>query len=90
MSYLDQIEELTHKLSQAESKVKSFESSRLEEGAKASQVSIELMEKSNRLVELEDILSTRDKEIKELHSKLHEVRDELSANQGKNKRCKKL
>lgn len=34
MSYLDQIEELTHKLSQAESKVKSFESSRLEEGAK--------------------------------------------------------
>lgn len=39
----------------------------------ASQVSIELMEKSNRLVELEDILSTRDKEIKELHSKLHEV-----------------
>ena len=39
----------------------------------ASQVSIELMEKSNRLVELEDVLSTRDKEIKELHSKLHEV-----------------
>lgn len=39
----------------------------------ASQVSIELMEKSNRLMELEDILSTRDKEIKELHSKLHEV-----------------
>ena len=34
MSYLDQIEELTHKLSQAESKVKNFESSRLEEGAK--------------------------------------------------------
>ena len=31
------------------------------------------MEKSNRLVELEDVLSTRDKEIKELHSKLHEV-----------------
>ncbi|XP_078338771.1 uncharacterized protein LOC111135171 isoform X15 [Crassostrea virginica] len=90
MSYLDQIEELTHKLSQAESKVKNFESSRLEEGAKASQVSIELMEKSNRLVELEDVLSTRDKEIKELHSKLHEVviyletqRDELSANQVK-------
>ncbi|XP_062582581.1 CAP-Gly domain-containing linker protein 1-like isoform X11 [Saccostrea cucullata] len=90
MSYLDQIEELTHKLSQAESKVKSFESSRLEEGAKASQVSIELVEKSNRLMELEDILSTRDKEIKDLHSKLHEVvicleaqRDELSANQGK-------
>lgn len=39
----------------------------------ASQVSIELVEKSNRLVELEDVLSTRDKEIKELHSKLHEV-----------------
>nr|XP_022340685.1 CAP-Gly domain-containing linker protein 1-like isoform X8 [Crassostrea virginica] len=90
MSYLDQIEELTHKLSQAESKVKNFESSRLEEGAKASQVSIELVEKSNRLVELEDVLSTRDKEIKELHSKLHEVviyletqRDEISANQVK-------
>ncbi|XP_061162198.1 CAP-Gly domain-containing linker protein 1-like isoform X4 [Saccostrea echinata] len=90
MSYLDQIEELTHKLSQAESKVKSFESSRLEEGAKASQVSIELVEKSNRLMELEDILSTRDKEIKDLHSKLHEVvlyleaqHDELSANQVK-------
>jgi hypothetical protein len=39
----------------------------------ASQVSIELVEKSNRLAELEDILSTRDKEVKELHSKLHEV-----------------
>ena len=35
-SYLDQVEELTHKLSQAETKVQAYESTRLEEGAKAS------------------------------------------------------
>ena len=35
-SYLDQVEELTHKLSQAETKVQTYESSRLEEGAKVS------------------------------------------------------
>ena len=33
-SYLDQVEELTHKLSQAETKVQTYEASRLEEGAK--------------------------------------------------------
>ena len=34
INYLDQIEEITHKLSQAETKIKSYESNRLEEGAK--------------------------------------------------------
>ena len=34
VAYLDQIEEITHKLSQAENKIKSYESNRLEEGAK--------------------------------------------------------
>ena len=33
-SYLDQVEELTHKLSQAEMKVQTYENTRLEEGAK--------------------------------------------------------
>ena len=33
-TYLDQVEELTHKLSQAETKVHTYEASRLEEGAK--------------------------------------------------------
>ena len=33
-SYLDQIEELTHKLTQAELKIQTYDSSRLEEGAK--------------------------------------------------------
>lgn len=33
-TYLDQIEELTHKLSQAESRIKQFETARLQEGAK--------------------------------------------------------
>jgi hypothetical protein len=35
-SYLDQIEELTHKLTQAELKIQTYDSSRLEEGAKVS------------------------------------------------------
>ena len=35
-TYLDQIEELTHKLSQAENRIKQFETSRLEDGAKVS------------------------------------------------------
>ena len=33
-TYLDEIEELTHKLSQAENRIKQFETSRLEDGAK--------------------------------------------------------
>ena len=41
--YLDQIEELTHKLSQAENKVKSYDSSRLEEGAKVQTIQLILV-----------------------------------------------
>jgi chromosome segregation ATPase len=33
-TYLDQIEELTHKLTQAENRIAQFENSRLEDGAK--------------------------------------------------------
>lgn len=33
-AYLDQIEELTHKLTQAENKIQTYESSKLEDGAK--------------------------------------------------------
>ncbi|XP_069135860.1 CAP-Gly domain-containing linker protein 1-like isoform X1 [Argopecten irradians] len=75
--FLDQIEELTHKLSQAENKVKGFESSRLEEGAKTSQVSIELEEKSTKVNELEDTLSLRNREVKELQNKLSELNEEV-------------
>ncbi|XP_060070040.1 CAP-Gly domain-containing linker protein 1-like isoform X2 [Ylistrum balloti] len=74
--FLDQIEELTHKLSQAENKVKGYESSRLEEGAKTSQVSIELEEKSSKVTELEDTLSSRNREVKELQNKLSELNEE--------------
>ena len=34
--YLDQIEELTHKLTQAENKIASYEATKVEEGAKVS------------------------------------------------------
>ncbi|XP_033747589.1 LOW QUALITY PROTEIN: CAP-Gly domain-containing linker protein 1-like [Pecten maximus] len=75
--FLDQIEELTHKVSQAENKVKGFESSRLEEGAKTSQVSIELEEKATKVTELEDTLSLRNREVKELQNKLSELNEEV-------------
>ncbi|XP_021352247.1 CAP-Gly domain-containing linker protein 1-like [Mizuhopecten yessoensis] len=75
--FLDQIEELTHKFSQAENKVKGYESSRLEEGAKTSQVSIELEEKSSKVAELEDTLSSRNREVKELQNKLSELNEEV-------------
>lgn len=35
--YLDQIEELTHKLTQAENKITSYEATKVEEGAKVSE-----------------------------------------------------
>lgn len=38
-----------------------------------SQVSVELEERSNRVHELEDVVSNRDREVKELHSKLSEL-----------------
>ncbi|KAL3858247.1 hypothetical protein ACJMK2_012844, partial [Sinanodonta woodiana] len=79
-TYLDQIEELTHKLSQAENKIKGHDSSRLEEGAKASQVSLELAEKSARVNELEDLLAVRDKEIKHLQTRLADMEEEMKSN----------
>ncbi|XP_071094158.1 CAP-Gly domain-containing linker protein 1-like isoform X2 [Haliotis cracherodii] len=77
-TYLDQMEELTYKLTQAENKIKTFEASRLEEGAKTSQVSMDLAEKTNRVVDLEEALSSQRKEIKQLQDKLVEVQDELT------------
>ncbi|XP_067684730.1 CAP-Gly domain-containing linker protein 1-like isoform X2 [Haliotis asinina] len=85
-TYLDQMEELTYKLTQAENKIKAFEASRLEEGAKTSQVSMELAEKTSRVLELEEAMSSQRKEIKQLQDKLVEVRDELTdANNKKQK-----
>ncbi|XP_052215294.1 CAP-Gly domain-containing linker protein 1-like isoform X2 [Dreissena polymorpha] len=76
-SYLDQIEELTHKLSQAETRIQEQDESRLEEGAKTSQVSIELEEKAARVSELEDYLAMKNREVKQLQEKLAEMKDEL-------------
>ncbi|KAK7088112.1 hypothetical protein V1264_022072 [Littorina saxatilis] len=86
-TFLDQIEELTHKLSQAENRVKQFETSRLEDGAKSSQVSLEINEKSARIQELEDQVLTQRKELKHAQEQLQEVRDELTSS---NSRSKKL
>ncbi|XP_053375815.1 CAP-Gly domain-containing linker protein 1-like isoform X3 [Mercenaria mercenaria] len=82
-SYLDQIEELTHKLTQAELKITTYDSSRLEEGAKTSQVSLELEEKTNKVSELEDFLSMKNKEVKQLQEKLSEMKDELESRSNK-------
>nr|KAG5686097.1 hypothetical protein BaRGS_021349 [Batillaria attramentaria] len=94
--YLDQIEELTHKLTQAENRVKQFESSRLEDGAKSSQISMELADKNSRINELEELTNTQRKDLKHAQEQLQEVlcslrqlqeREELMAS---NTRCKKL
>ncbi|XP_052801595.1 CAP-Gly domain-containing linker protein 1-like isoform X4 [Mya arenaria] len=82
-SYLDQIEELTHKLSQAEAKLRDHDESRLEEGAKTSQVGLELEEKSNRVSELEDFLALKNKEVRQLQDKLAEMKDEFESKSAK-------
>ncbi|KAK7455724.1 hypothetical protein BaRGS_00039464 [Batillaria attramentaria] len=71
--YLDQIEELTHKLTQAENRVKQFESSRLEDGAKSSQISMELADKNSRINELEELTNTQRKDLKHAQEQLQEV-----------------
>ncbi|XP_025091314.1 CAP-Gly domain-containing linker protein 1-like isoform X4 [Pomacea canaliculata] len=86
-TYLDQIEELTHKLSQAESRIKQFETARLQEGAKVSQSNIELQEKMNKINELEDMVNAQRKELKHAHDQLQEVQEELLT---RNARCQKL
>ncbi|KAK0058804.1 CAP-Gly domain-containing linker protein 1 [Biomphalaria pfeifferi] len=93
VSYLDQIEELTYKLTQAESKVKTFEMSRLEDGAKTSQVSIELAEKNNRVKELEDQLALQRRELTSMSQQVNEVhnfyqlqKEELHASNEKRKK----
>ncbi|XP_076108565.1 uncharacterized protein LOC143076624 isoform X4 [Mytilus galloprovincialis] len=88
ITYLDQIEEITHKLSQAETKIKGYESNRLEEGAKTSQVSLELEEKENKISELEEILTTKNKEVKQLSNNLQEVEEDLFASREKNNHMK--
>ncbi|XP_059141289.1 CAP-Gly domain-containing linker protein 1-like isoform X2 [Physella acuta] len=85
-SYLDQIEELTYKLTQTEAKVKAFESSRLEDGAKTSQVSIELAEKSNKVKELEEQLALQRREMSSMSQQLNDVRDELHTSNDKRKK----
>ncbi|XP_063419153.1 CAP-Gly domain-containing linker protein 1-like isoform X8 [Mytilus trossulus] len=88
ITYLDQIEEITHKLSQAETKIKGYESNRLEEGAKTSQVSLELEEKEHKISELEEILTTKNKEVKQLSNNLQEVEEDLFASREKNNHMK--
>ncbi|GFS02320.1 CAP-Gly domain-containing linker protein 1 [Elysia marginata] len=84
--YLDQIEDLTYKLTQAEAKVKEHETSRLEDGAKTSQVSIELADKTSRVRELEDELAQQKRELAGMSQELSDLRDEL--NSSNNKRTK--
>ncbi|XP_062582579.1 CAP-Gly domain-containing linker protein 1-like isoform X9 [Saccostrea cucullata] len=93
MSYLDQIEELTHKLSQAESKVKSFESSRLEEGAKVICLEAQRDElsanqgKKQKMQEtvnnLTKQLSDRDEASNQLSTELQNLKSQLSELQRK-------
>ncbi|XP_061162210.1 CAP-Gly domain-containing linker protein 2-like isoform X15 [Saccostrea echinata] len=81
MSYLDQIEELTHKLSQAESKVKSFESSRLEEGAKHDELSANQVKKQKMQETINNLtkqLSGRDDASNQLSSELQNLKSQLS------------
>ncbi|KAL5017615.1 hypothetical protein ScPMuIL_007204 [Solemya velum] len=85
-TYLDQMEELTHKLSQAENKIRTFESSRLEEGAKTSQVSMDLADKSAKVKELEDLIDSRNKELAHLHIRLGEVEEDLKTSNSKRER----
>ncbi|KAH9525482.1 CAP-GLY domain-containing linker protein 1 [Bulinus truncatus] len=85
-SYLDQIEELTYRLTQAEAKVKTFEMSRLEDGAKTSQVSIELAEKNNRVKELEEQLAMQRRELSSMSQQVNDVKEELHASNDKRKK----
>uniref|UniRef100_K1QD45 CAP-Gly domain-containing linker protein 1 n=1 Tax=Magallana gigas TaxID=29159 RepID=K1QD45_MAGGI len=79
MSYLDQIEELTHKLSQAESKVKSFESSRLEEGAKRDELSANQGKKQK----MQETINRRDEASNQLNSELQNLKSQLAELQRK-------
>ncbi|XP_056001952.1 CAP-Gly domain-containing linker protein 2-like isoform X32 [Ostrea edulis] len=86
MSYLDQMEELTHKLSQAESKVKSFESSRLEEGAKCDELSANEVKKQNMQETINDLttqLCGRDEASNQLSAELQNMKSQLSELQRK-------
>ncbi|XP_062582584.1 CAP-Gly domain-containing linker protein 1-like isoform X14 [Saccostrea cucullata] len=86
MSYLDQIEELTHKLSQAESKVKSFESSRLEEGAKRDELSANQGKKQKMQETVNNLtkqLSDRDEASNQLSTELQNLKSQLSELQRK-------
>ena len=89
INYLDQIEEITHKLSQAETKIKSYESNRLEEGAKTSQVSIELEEKDAKVTELEEILTSKNKDVKQVSNQLQEVEEDLLTSREKSNQLQK-
>ncbi|XP_041347647.1 CAP-Gly domain-containing linker protein 1-like isoform X3 [Gigantopelta aegis] len=81
--YLDQIEELTYQLTTAENKIKTYDMSRLEEGAKTSQVSMELEEKSGRVSELEELTAKQATQMRQLEDKLAELQQELKDNETK-------
>nr|XP_022340705.1 CAP-Gly domain-containing linker protein 1-like isoform X24 [Crassostrea virginica] len=86
MSYLDQIEELTHKLSQAESKVKNFESSRLEEGAKRDEISANQVKKQKMQETINNLttqLSGRDEASNQLSTELQNLKSQLAELQRK-------
>ncbi|KAK6192677.1 hypothetical protein SNE40_004109 [Patella caerulea] len=84
LTYLDQLEEVTHKLSLAEKKITSYEASKIDDGAKTSQVGMELAEKTSRVSELEEMLANKNREFKQLQDKLDEVLDELKTSNSKN------
>ncbi|CAG5135937.1 unnamed protein product, partial [Candidula unifasciata] len=85
-SYSDQLENLTHKLAQAESKVKNFEMTRLEDGAKVSQVGIELTEKQNQVKDLEAQLVAQRRELSSVSQQLNDLKEELFASNEKRKK----
>uniref|UniRef100_A0A0B7BBC7 CAP-Gly domain-containing protein n=2 Tax=Arion vulgaris TaxID=1028688 RepID=A0A0B7BBC7_9EUPU len=85
-SYQDQIEELTHKLAQAETKIKAFETTRLEDSAKSGQINIALSEKQNRVKEVEDQLALQRREMSSMSQQLTDMKEELMTSNDKRKK----
>merc|ERR1711976_739557 len=70
VAYLDQIEELTHKLNVSENKFKALESNNEKDTEKANQINDELMLKMKRISELEDEVLTKTRDMKSLEGEL--------------------
>ncbi|XP_064651495.1 CAP-Gly domain-containing linker protein 1-like isoform X19 [Lineus longissimus] len=86
VAYLDQIEELTHKLSQAENKIKVFEETKSQVGAKAGQLSEAINEKNAKISDLEQMLHNKTKDMKSTEAKLNGLTEELQEAKRKSKK----